>query len=76
MGTDLWSAEGSGEEWVDRAFGVGTRKLLPLEWMSKELLLRRTGNYVQWLGLEHDKRDYEKKACTCMYVTGSLGCTA
>lgn len=76
MGTDLWSAEGSGEEWVDRAFGVGTRKLLPLEWMSKELLLRRTGNYVQWLGLEHDKRDYEKKACICMYVTGSLGCTA
>ena len=37
-------------------FGVGRCKLLHLEWISNEVLLYSTGNYVQSLGVEHDGR--------------------
>ena len=46
---------------MDREFGVGTGKLLYLEWISNEILLYSTGNYIQSLGVEHDGRYYEKK---------------
>ena len=36
-------------------------KLLRLEWVSNEVLLYSTGNYVQSLGVEYDGRYYEKK---------------
>ena len=35
-------------------FGVSGCKLLYLEWISNEVLLYSTGNYVQSLELEHD----------------------
>ena len=35
--------EGSG---VDREFGVNRCKLLHLEWISEEVLLYSTGNYI------------------------------
>jgi len=44
---------GSGMAWE---FGVGRYKLLHLEWISNEVLLYGTGNYVQSLGVEHDGR--------------------
>ena len=37
-------------------FGVSGCKLLYLEWISNEVLLYSTGNYVQSLELEHDSR--------------------
>ena len=37
-------------------FGVGRCKLLHLEWMSNEVLLYSTGNYIQSLGKERDGR--------------------
>lgn len=56
-------------------FGVGKCKLLYLEWISKEVQLYSTEDYVQSLGVDHEGRWYEKKnvyICT----TGSLRCTA
>ena len=41
---------------MDGEFGVGRCKLLHLEWISNEVLLYRTGNYIQSLGLDHDGR--------------------
>ena len=38
-------AKGEGEEVVGE-LGVNRYKLLPLEWIIKEILLRSTGNYV------------------------------
>ena len=35
--------EGSGMDWE---FGVNRCKLLPLGWISNEILLRSTGNYI------------------------------
>ena len=35
-----------GREWVVGKRGVNRYKLLPLEWISNEILLRSTGDYV------------------------------
>ena len=53
---------------IDGEFGVSRCKLLHLEWISNEVLLYSTGNYVQSLGLEHGGREYEKKECVYIYV--------
>ena len=39
---------------MDGEFGVGRGKLLYLEWISNEILLYSTGDFVQSLGIEHD----------------------
>ena len=41
---------------MDGEFGVGRCKLLQSEWVSNEVLLWGTGNYIQFLGIEHDGR--------------------
>ena len=51
------------------SWGVGRCKLLLLEWISNEVLLCSTGNYIQSLGIEHDGRWYDKKnthVCVCV----------
>ena len=45
--------------------GVNRCKLLHLEWISNEILLYSTGNYIQSLVMEHDGGLCEKKN---MYV--------
>ena len=42
---------GSGMDWES---GVNRCKLLHLEWISNEILLYSTGNYIQSLVMEHD----------------------
>ena len=41
---------------MDGEFGVSRRKLLHLEWISNAVLLYSTGNYIQFLGVEHDQK--------------------
>ena len=56
---------------MDGKSGVGRYELLHLDWISNEVLLNSTGNYIQSLRIDHDGRYYEKKnvyVCT----TGSL----
>ena len=43
-----------GRSRMDWDLGVSRRKLLHLEWISNEVLLYNTGNYVQYLRIEHD----------------------
>ena len=55
--TDLWLPRWSaGESGIDWEFGVSRSKLLHLEWISIEVLLYNTGNYMQSLGIEYDGR--------------------
>ena len=50
-------AEGErGESGMDEEFGVGRCKLLHLEWVSNEVIMYSTGNYIQSLGIDHDER--------------------
>ena len=56
-------------------FGVSRRKLLLSRWVSNAVLLCSTGNYIQSLVIEHDRKLFEKKnVYVCM--TGSLCGTA
>ena len=56
-------------------FGVSRCKLLYLAWISNEILLYSTGNYIWSLVMEQDGGEHEKKnVYVCM--TGSPGCTA
>ena len=41
---------------MDGEFGVGSCKLLHLEWISTEVLQYSTGSYIQSLGIDHDGR--------------------
>ena len=41
---------------MDREFGVSRCKLLHLEWISNGVLLYNIGNFIQSLGIEHDRR--------------------
>ena len=41
---------------MDWEFGVSGCKLLDLEWISNEVLLNSTGNYIQSLGVDHAGR--------------------
>ena len=41
---------------MDGEFGVSRWKLLRSEWISNEVLLYSTGNYIQSLGIERDGR--------------------
>ena len=46
--------------------GVGRCKLLHLEWISNEALLYSTRNYIQSLGIDHDRKKYKtKNVCVC-----------
>ena len=55
---------------MDGVLGVNRCRLLPLEWISNEILLCSTGNYVWSLMMEHNnvrkKRIY---TCMCNWVT-------
>ena len=43
----------SGTDWE---FAGSRCKLLHVEWLSNEVLLYSTGNYIQSLGIDHDGR--------------------
>ena len=56
--TELWLpwGRGRGGSGMDKEFGVSRCKLLHLEWVSNEVLLYSTENYIQSLGINHDGR--------------------
>ena len=57
---DLWMPRETGEEmgWTG---SLGLVDANYFEWISNEVLLYNTGNYIHSLGIEHDGRQYEKK---------------
>ena len=46
---------------MDWDFGVNRCKVFHLEWISSEVLLYSTGNYVQSPGIDHDGREYKRE---------------
>ena len=53
---DLWLPSGRERSGMDWEFGVSKCKLLHIAWISSEVLLYGTGNYIQSLVMEHDRR--------------------
>ena len=56
--------QGRGGSGMDWEFGVSRCKLLPLEWVSNEILLYSTGKYIQSLVMEYDGGNMKKR----MYI--------
>jgi len=54
--TDLWLLRGRGGSGMDWEFEVSRCRQLHLEWISGEVLLYRTENYIQSVVMEHDGR--------------------
>ena len=46
-------------------FGISRCKLLYIEWINSRVLLYNTGNYIQYLVINHSGKEYEKE---CIYV--------
>ena len=66
--------EGGGEE-KDRGFGNSRCKVLYTGWKNHKVLLYDTGNYIQYLIISHNGKEYEKKNVH-VYITESLCCRA
>ena len=56
-----WTYGEEGVSGMDWGFGVSRCELLHLAWVSNEVLLSSTGNFIHSFGIEHDGRSYEKK---------------
>ena len=54
---------------MDWEFGVNRCKQLPLEWISNEILLYSTKNYIKSLTMEHDHVRKRMYICMCDWVT-------
>ena len=79
MEVRLVFTRGREERREDGEFGVDRSKLLlHFERISNGILLYSTGDCAQSLGIEHAGREQEKKKKrnVCIYVAGSLFCTA
>ena len=59
-----------GKDWE---FGVSRYKLLYIEWINNKVLLYSTGNYIQYLVINHTGKEYEK---VYICITESLCSTA
>ena len=54
-GEQTYGCQGGGRG-INWGFGGSICKLLHLEWVSNEVLLFSTGNYIQSLVIKHDRR--------------------
>ena len=70
MFTDLWLPRGTtmGEGWISRC------KLLYIKWIKNKVLLYSTGNYIRYVGINHNGKKYKKRMYVCVYKTESLCC--
>ena len=58
---------------VDWEVGFSRCKQLYIRWINK-ILLYSTGKYIQYLVINHNRKEYEKEHNIC--ITESLFCTA
>ena len=56
---------GGGWGGMDWEFRVSRCKLVYTEWINNKVLLYSTGNYIQYPGINHNGKEYEKE---CMYM--------
>ena len=56
---------GGGGGGMDWEFGMSRYKLVYIGWKNNKALLYSTGNYIQYPGINHNGKDYEKE-CTYM----------
>ena len=52
--------QGEGGRGMDWEFGISSCKLVYIGWINNEVLLYSTGNYIQYPGINHNGKEYEK----------------
>ena len=68
-----YGCQGGGEQvGMDWEFGISRCKLLHLEWINNKVLLYSTGNYIQYLVVNHMENNI-KNICIC--IAESIWCT-
>ena len=45
---------------IDCKFGLSRCKLLHIGWINNKILLYGTGNHIQYPGINHNGKEYEK----------------
>ena len=55
-----------GEEWIGSLGQADANYYIEREWINNKVLLYSTGNYIQYLVINHNGKEYEKD-CTYMY---------
>ena len=58
--------QGAGGRGTDWEFGISRCKLLYIGWINNKVLLYSAGNYIQYLVINHNGKEYEKE-CIDMY---------
>jgi len=46
---------------MDWGFGISRCKLVYIGWISNKVLLDSTGDYIQYLVISHNGKEYEKQ---------------
>ena len=58
----------SGSRGVDWECGISRCRLLYIEWINDKVLLDNTGNFIQYLVIDHNGKECEKQyICIYMY---------
>ena len=47
---------------MDQEFEISRGKLLYREWINNKVLLYSTGSYIQYSGINHNGKEYEKES--------------
>ena len=55
---------GGGKDWE---FGISRGKLVYIGWINNKVLLYSTGEYIQYLVINHNGKEHEKKECLYVY---------
>ena len=56
--TDLWFPGVCVEDWE---FGISRNKLLNIGWLNNKVLLYSTGDYIQYLPINHKGKECEER---------------
>ena len=59
--TNLWLPKGKGGGGVNQEFGINRYKLLYIIQINNKDLLYSTGNYIQYLVITYNEKEYEKE---------------
>ena len=67
MENTLVVAMGEGIRELNWEFEINRCKLVYIEQINSKVLLFNTGNYMQYLVINHNGKEYEKQ-CVCVFV--------
>lgn len=59
---------GRGREGWTGSLGRAGANYIEKGWRNNKILLYGTGNYIQYPAINHNRKEYEKNVCICVYI--------